>query len=211
MKKINYIVLSFLTIFLISCQTNKRPYPSAYYQCEKCGEAFEISKSIDENNLSCPDKSCEGKVQKIASYKRYGSGLNTRYGYSDPWEVGYSGPYVGSRGFLGVGFHGGGHHHHYYHDDRHSKSGSKKSNRPPARRIVNSDKSNSNSAPMKRIHSGSSSSHTPSSSSRSPSRSIPSKSSNGGSSNSSRSPSRSIPSKSSSSSSKGSSGRRIYN
>ena len=210
MKKINYIVLSFLTIFLISCQTNKRPYPSAYYQCEKCGEAFEISKPIDENNLSCPDKSCEGTVEKVASYRRDGSGLNTRYGYSDPWEVGYSGPYVGSRGFLGVGFHGGGH-HHYYHDDRHSKSGSKKSNRPPARRIVNSDKSNSNSVPMKRIHSGSNSSNTPSSSSRSPSRSIPSKSSNGGSSNSSRSPSRSIPSKSSSSSSKGSSGRRINN
>ena len=130
MNKFSYITLSFLTIFLISCQTTKRPYPSAYYQCEKCGETFEISKSIDEKDLACPDKSCEGKVQKVASYKRYGSGLNTRYGYSDPWEVGYSGPYVGSRGFLGVGFHGGGHHHHYYHDDRHSKSGPKKSNLP---------------------------------------------------------------------------------
>ena len=208
MKKISYIIISFLTMSLISCKTTNRPYPAAYYQCDKCGEAFEISKSIDEEDLECPDKTCEGKVQKVASYKRYGSGPNTRYGYSDPWDVGYSGPYVGSRGFLGVGFHGGGHHHHhYYHDDKHSKSGGKKSNRPPARKIVKSDSSKSNSTPMRRLHSGSNSSNAPSNSSKNFSRSIPSRSS----SSSSGSPSRSIPSSSSSSSSKGSSGRRVNN
>lgn len=207
MKKISYIIISFLTMSLISCKTTNRPYPAAYYQCDKCGEAFEISKSIDEKDLECPDKTCEGKVQKVASYRRYGSGLNTRYGYSDPWDVGYSGPYVGSRGFLGIGFHGGGHHHHHYSHDRHSKSGPKKSNRTPARKIVNSDSSKSNSPPMRRLHSGSSSNNAPSNSSKSFSRSIPSRNS----SSSSGSPSRSIPSRSSSSSSKGSSGRRINN
>ncbi len=224
MNKFSYTILGFLAVFFISCKTTKRPYPTAYYQCDKCGEAFEISKSIDEKDLTCPDKSCAGKVQKVASYKKYGSGLNTRYGYSDPWEVGYSGPYVGSRGFFGGGFYRGGHHHHYYHDDKHSKSGSKNSNRPPSRRIVNSDNSNSNSPPMRRLHSGSSSGNAPSNSSKGFSRSIPSRSSNSSSgsspsrsipsrssSSSSGSPSRSIPSRSSSSSSKGSSGRSIKN
>ena len=71
-----YIVLSFsaLVIFFTSCATTKRTYPAAFYQCEKCGETFEISKSIDEQNLSCPDKTCGGKLVKVASYKRYGSG-----------------------------------------------------------------------------------------------------------------------------------------
>ena len=117
MKKISYNIISFMTMSLISCKPTNRPYPAAYYQCDKCGEAIELSKSIDEKDLACPAKPCDGKVQKVASYRRYGSGTNTRYGYSDPWDGGYSGPYVGSRGVLGMGFHGGGHDHHLYHDD----------------------------------------------------------------------------------------------
>ena len=97
-----YIVLSLsaLVIFFTSCATTKRQYPTSNYQCEKTGEIFEISNTIDEENLICPDKTCGGKLVKVASYKRYGSGLNTRYGYSDPWRVGYSGPYVTRRSFL---------------------------------------------------------------------------------------------------------------
>ena len=120
-----YIVLSLsaLVIFFTSCATTKRQYPTSNYQCEKTGEIFEISNTIDEENLICPDKTCGGKLVKVASYKRYGSGLNTRYGYSDPWRVGYSGPYVTRRSFFGMGFHSGGHHHHhhYHHDNKNSK------------------------------------------------------------------------------------------
>ena len=112
-----YIVILFsaLLIFLTSCATTKREYPTSSYQCEKTGEIFEISNSINEGNLICPDKTCGGKLVKVASYRRYGSGLNTRYGYSDPWRVGYSGPYVNRRNFFGMGFHSGHHHHHYYY------------------------------------------------------------------------------------------------
>ena len=137
-----YIVILFSTllIFLTSCATTKREYPTSSYQCQKTGEIFEISNSIDEGNLICPDKTCGGKLVKVASYRRYGSGLNTRYGYSDPWRVGYSGPYVNRRSFFGMGFHSGHHHHHYYHDDKRSKSGSKKSSGPFSKNIPTSSR-----------------------------------------------------------------------
>ena len=176
-----YIVILFsaLLIFLTSCATTKRQYPTSSYQCEKTGEIFEISNSIDEGNLICPDKTCGGKLVKVASYRRYGSGLNTRYGYSDPWRVGYSGPYVNRRNFFGMGFHSGHHHHHYYHDDKRSKSGSSKpknipQSRPNFPRPSAKNVSNSNPNPGASSNSGS-----PSRSSSS-SNSSPSKSSSSG-------------------------------
>ena len=176
-----YIVILFSTllIFLTSCATTKREYPTSSYQCQKTGEIFEISNSIDEGNLICPDKTCGGKLVKVASYRRYGSGLNTRYGYSDPWRVGYSGPYVNRRNFFGMGFHSGHHHHHYYHDDKRSKSGwSKPKNIPQSRpnfpRPSAKNVSNSNPNPGASSNSGS-----PSRSSSS-SNSSPSKSSSSG-------------------------------
>ena len=176
-----YIVILFSTllIFLTSCATTKREYPTSSYQCQKTGEIFEISNSIDEGNLICPDKTCGGKLVKVASYRRYGSGLNTRYGYSDPWRVGYSGPYVNRRNFFGMGFHSGHHHHHYYHDDKRSKSGSSKpknipQSRPNFPRPSAKNVSNSNPNPGASTNSGS-----PSRSSSS-SNSSPSKSSSSG-------------------------------
>ena len=176
-----YIVILFsaLLIFLTSCATTKRQYPTSSYQCQKTGEIFEISNSIDEGNLICPDKTCGGKLVKVASYRRYGSGLNTRYGYSDPWRVGYSGPYVNRRNFFGMGFHSGHHHHHYYHDDKRSKSGSSKpknipQSRPNFPRPSAKNVSNSNPNPGASTNSGS-----PSRSSSS-SNSSPSKSSSSG-------------------------------
>ena len=176
-----YIVILFsaLLIFLTSCATTKRQYPTSSYQCERTGEIFEISNSIDEGNLICPDKTCGGKLVKVASYRRYGSGLNTRYGYSDPWRVGYSGPYVNRRNFFGMGFHSGHHHHHYYHDDKRSKSGSSKpknipQSRPNFPRPSAKNVSNSNPNPGASSNSGS-----PSRSSSS-SNSSPSKSSSSG-------------------------------
>ena len=176
-----YIVILFSTllIFLTSCATTKREYPTSSYQCQKTGEIFEISNSIDEGNLICPDKTCGGKLVKVASYRRYGSGLNTRYGYSDPWRVGYSGPYVNRRNFFGMGFHSGHHHHHYYHDDKRSKSGSSKpknipQSRPNFPRPSAKNVSNSNPSPGASTNSGS-----PSRSSSS-SNSSPSKSSSSG-------------------------------
>lgn len=176
-----YIVILFsaLLIFLTSCATTKRQYPTSSYQCQKTGEIFEISNSIDEGNLICPDKTCGGKLVKVASYRRYGSGLNTRYGYSDPWRVGYSGPYVNRRNFFGMGFHSGHHHHHYYHDDKRSKSGSSKpknipQSRPNFPRPSAKNVSNSNPNPGASSNSGS-----PSRSSSS-SNSSPSKSSSSG-------------------------------
>ena len=176
-----YIVILFSTllIFLTSCATTKRQYPTSSYQCQKTGEIFEISNSIDEGNLICPDKTCGGKLVKVASYRRYGSGLNTRYGYSDPWRVGYSGPYVNRRNFFGMGFHSGHHHHHYYHDDKRSKSGSSKpknipQSRPNFPRPSAKNVSNSNPNPGASTNSGS-----PSRSSSS-SNSSPSKSSSSG-------------------------------
>lgn len=159
-----YIVILFSTllIFLTSCATTKREYPTSSYQCQKTGEIFEISNSIDEGNLICPDKTCGGKLVKVASYRRYGSGLNTRYGYSDPWRVGYSGPYVNRRNFFGMGFHSGHHHHHYYHDDKRSKSGSSKpknipQSRPNFPRPSEKNVSNSNPNPRASSNSGSTS------------------------------------------------------
>ena len=176
-----YIVILFsaLLIFLTSCATTKRQYPTSSYQCQKTGEIFEISNSIDEGNLICPDKTCGGKLVKVASYRRYGSGLNTRYGYSDPWRVGYSGPYVNRRNFFGMGFHSGHHHHHYYHDDKRSKSGSSKpknipQSRPNFPRPSAKNVSNTNPNPGASSNSGS-----PSRSSSS-SNSSPSKSSSSG-------------------------------
>ena len=176
-----YIVILFSTllIFLTSCATTKREYPTSSYQCQKTGEIFEISNSIDEGNLICPDKTCGGKLVKVASYRRYGSGLNTRYGYSDPWRVGYSGPYVNRRNFFGMGFHSGHHHHHYYHDDKRSKSGSSKpknipQSRPNFPRPSAKNVSNSHPNPVASTNSGS-----PSRSSSS-SNSSPSKSSSSG-------------------------------
>ena len=176
-----YIVILFsaLLIFLTSCATTKREYPTSSYQCEKTGEIFEISNSINEGNLICPDKTCGGKLVKVASYRRYGSGLNTRYGYSDPWRVGYSGPYVNRRNFFGMGFHSGHHHHHYYHDDKRSKSGSSKpknipQSRPNFPRPSAKNVSNTNPNPGASSNSGS-----PSRSSSS-SNSSPSKSSSSG-------------------------------
>ena len=176
-----YIVILFSTllIFLTSCATTKREYPTSSYQCQKTGEIFEISNSIDEGNLICPDKTCGGKLVKVASYRRYGSGLNTRYGYSDPWRVGYSGPYVNRRNFFGMGFHSGHHLHHYYHDDKRSKSGSSKpknipQSRPNFPRPSAKNVSNSNPNPGASSNSGS-----PSRSSSS-SNSSPSKSSSSG-------------------------------
>ena len=176
-----YIVILFsaLLIFLTSCATTKREYPTSSYQCEKTGEIFEISNSINEGNLICPDKTCGGKLVKVASYRRYGSGLNTRYGYSDPWRVGYSGPYVNRRNFFGMGFHSGHHHHHYYHDEKRSKSGSSKpknipQSRPNFPRPSAKNVSNSNPNPGASTNSGS-----PSRSSSS-SNSSPSKSSSSG-------------------------------
>ena len=176
-----YIVILFSTllIFLTSCATTKREYPTSSYQCQKTGEIFEISNSIDEGNLICPDKTCGGKLVKVASYRRYGSGLNTRYGYSDPWRVGYSGPYVNRRNFFGMGFHSGHHHHHYYHDEKRSKSGSSKpknipQSRPNFPRPSAKNVSNSNPNPGASTNSGS-----PSRSSSS-SNSSPSKSSSSG-------------------------------
>ena len=175
-----YIVILFsaLLIFLTSCATTKRQYPTSSYQCQKTGEIFEISNSIDEGNLICPDKTCGGKLVKVASYRRYGSGLNTRYGYSDPWRVGYSGPYVNRRNFFGMGFHSGHHHHHYYHDDKRSKSGSSKPKnipqsrpnfpRPSAKNVSNSNPTpgaSSNSGSPSRSSSSSNSSSSKSSSS----------------------------------------------
>ena len=176
-----YIVILFsaLLIFFTSCATTKRQYPTSSYQCQKTGEIFEISNSIDEGNLICPDNTCGGKLVKVASYRRYGSGLNTRYGYSDPWRVGYSGPYVNRRNFFGMGFHSGHHHHHYYHDDKRSKSGSSKpknipQSRPNFPRPSAKNVSNSNPNPGASSNSGS-----PSRSSSS-SNSSPSKSSSSG-------------------------------
>lgn len=172
-----YIVILFSTllIFLTSCATTKREYPTSSYQCQKTGEIFEISNSIDEGNLICPDKTCGGKLVKVASYRRYGSGLNTRYGYSDPWRVGYSGPYVNRRSFFGMGFHSGHHHHHYYHDDKRSKSGSNKpknipQSRPNFPRPSAKNVSNSNLNPGASSNSGSTS-RSSSSSNSSPSKS----------------------------------------
>ena len=172
-----YIVILFSTllIFLTSCATTKREYPTSSYQCQKTGEIFEISNSIDEGNLICPDKTCGGKLVKVASYRRYGSGLNTRYGYSDPWRVGYSGPYVNRRNFFGMGFHSGHHHHHYYHDDKRSKSGSSKpknipQSRPNFPRPSAKNVSNSNPNPGASSNSGSPS-RSSSSSNSSPSKS----------------------------------------
>ena len=172
-----YIVILFSTllIFLTSCATTKREYPTSSYQCQKTGEIFEISNSIDEGNLICPDKTCGGKLVKVASYRRYGSGLNTRYGYSDPWRVGYSGPYVNRRNFFGMGFHSGHHHHHYYHDDKRSKSGSSKpknipQSRPNFPRPSEKNVSNSNPNPRASSNSGSTS-RSSSSSNSSPSKS----------------------------------------
>ena len=172
-----YIVILFSTllIFLTSCATTKREYPTSSYQCQKTGEIFEISNSIDEGNLICPDKTCGGKLVKVASYRRYGSGLNTRYGYSDPWRVGYSGPYVNRRNFFGMGFHSGHHHHHYYHDDKRSKSGSSKpknipQSRPNFPRPSAKNVSNSNPNPGASSNSGSTS-RSSSSSNSSPSKS----------------------------------------
>ena len=172
-----YIVILFSTllIFLTSCATTKREYPTSSYQCQKTGEIFEISNSIDEGNLICPDKTCGGKLVKVASYRRYGSGLNTRYGYSDPWRVGYSGPYVNRRSFFGMGFHSGHHHHHYYHDDKRSKSGSSKpknipQSRPNFPRPSAKNVSNSNPNPGASSNSGSTS-RSSSSSNSSPSKS----------------------------------------
>lgn len=172
-----YIVILFSTllIFLTSCATTKREYPTSSYQCQKTGEIFEISNSIDEGNLICPDKTCGGKLVKVASYRRYGSGLNTRYGFSDPWRVGYSGPYVNRRNFFGMGFHSGHHHHHYYHDDKRSKSGSSKpknipQSRPNFPRPSAKNVSNSNPNPGASSNSGSTS-RSSSSSNSSPSKS----------------------------------------
>ena len=172
-----YIVILFSTllIFLTSCATTKREYPTSSYQCQKTGEIFEISNSIDEGNLICPDKTCGGKLVKVASYRRYGSGLNTRYGYSDPWRVGYSGPYVNRRNFFGMGFHSGHHHHHYFHDDKRSKSGSSKpknipQSRPNFPRPSAKNVSNSNPNPGASSNSGSTS-RSSSSSNSSPSKS----------------------------------------
>ena len=172
-----YIVILFsaLLIFFTSCTTTKRQYPTSSYQCQKTGEIFEISNSIDEGNLICPDKTCGGKLVKVASYRRYGSGLNTRYGYSDPWRVGYSGPYVNRRNFFGMGFHSGHHHHHYYHDDKRSKSGSSKpknipQSRPNFPRPSAKNVSNSNPNPGASSNSGSPS-RSSSSSNSSPSKS----------------------------------------
>ena len=191
-----YIVILFSTllIFLTSCATTKREYPTSSYQCQKTGEIFEISNSIDEGNLICPDKTCGGKLVKVASYRRYGSGLNTRYGYSDPWSVGYSGPYVNRRSFFGMGFHSGHHHHHYYHDDKRSKSGSKKSSGPFSKNIPTSG--NNSSGPS--TNSKSFSKNIPGSSSKPSSSPSPGRPSS--SSSSSKNFSRSIPSSSSSSS-----------
>ena len=157
-----YIVILFsaLLIFLTSCATTKRQYPTSSYQCQKTGEIFEISNSIDEGNLICPDKTCGGKLVKVASYRRYGSGLNTRYGYSDPWRVGYSGPSVNRRNCFGMGFHSGHHPHHYYHDDKRSKSGSSKpknipQSRPNFPRPSAKNVSNSNPNPGASSNSGS--------------------------------------------------------
>ena len=190
MNNLCLIALILSTFIFASCSTTKRAYPAAYYQCETCGEAFEISKSIDVEKLSCPDKSCGGKVQKVATYKKYGSGLNTRYGYDDPWEVGYSGPYVGSRSYLGFGFHRGGqhhHHHHYKHDGGRPNSKPKDSNKVFSKNIPNS---NNSSATTSRPPSPSPSN---TSSSKSFSKNIPS--SRPSNSNSSKSFSKSIPSK----------------
>ena len=142
-----YIVLSLsaLVIFFTSCATTKRQYPTSNYQCEKTGEIFEISNTIDEENLICPDKTCGGKLVKVASYKRYGSGLNTRYGYSDPWRVGYSGPYVTRRSFFGMGFHSGGHHHHHYHHDNKNSKPSKSEPKSFSKRIPTKSSGSSSS------------------------------------------------------------------
>ena len=195
MNKFGSLILGILIISFASCATTKRPYPSAYYQCEKTGEIFAISKSIDEDNLVCPDKTCGAKLIKVASYKRYGSGLNTRYGYNDPWEVGYSGPYVGSRSYLGFGFHRGGlhhHHHHNKHDGGRPNSKPKDSDRTFSKNIPNS--SNGSSTPSRPP----SPSPTPSNSnsSRSFSKNIPSsRPSSSSSQSSSKSFSKNIPSK----------------
>ena len=193
MNKFGSLILGILIISFASCATTKRPYPSAYYQCEKTGEIFAISKSIDENNLVCPDKTCGAKLIKVASYKRYGSGLNTRYGYNDPWEVGYSGPYVGSRSYLGFGFHRGGlHHHHNKHDGGRPNSKPKDSDRTFSKNIPNS--SNGSSTPSRPP----SPNPTPSNSnsSRSFSKNIPSsRPSSSSSQSSSKSFSKNIPSK----------------
>ena len=203
-----YIVLSLsaLVIFFTSCATTKRTYPAAFYQCEKCGETFEISKSIDEQNLSCPDKTCGGKLVKVASYKRYGSGLNTRYGYSDPWSVGYSGPYVNRRSFFGMGFHGGGHHHHHhYHESKPSKPKPRSIARTVQNKTIPSISSNNSrneigSSRTVQSRSIQSSSSNNSSQSRSPSRTVQSRSiqsSSSRSSGSGKNSSRTIQSKSS--------------
>ena len=75
--------------------------------------------------------------QTGASYKRHGSGYNTRYGYSDPWEVGSVSPYYRpsrpyQNSFFGFGsYHG--HHHHQARHENHQRSspGGSKDKRPP--------------------------------------------------------------------------------
>ena len=76
-----------------------------------------------------------------ATYKKYGTGYNTRYGYDDPWEVGYTEPRRTVYGFNNVGWgwgggYGGyGRRHYYDHDDycddhdRHHKKSSSSSHK----------------------------------------------------------------------------------
>lgn len=40
--------------------------PTYDYQCEKCGETFEVFQSMNDKKLTkCPDKACKGKVQRL--------------------------------------------------------------------------------------------------------------------------------------------------
>lgn len=40
--------------------------PTYDYQCEKCGEIFEIFQSMNDKKLTnCPNNSCGGKVQRL--------------------------------------------------------------------------------------------------------------------------------------------------
>lgn len=40
--------------------------PTYDYECQKCGETFEVFQSMRDRKLSkCPDKSCRGKVERL--------------------------------------------------------------------------------------------------------------------------------------------------
>ncbi|MFP6874149.1 MAG: hypothetical protein VCA55_11645 [Verrucomicrobiales bacterium] len=89
---------------------------------------------------------------------RYGSGYNTRYGYTDPWEVGYVSPYYRpyrpyQRSFFSFGSFYGHHRHYDTHDNhRQSQADNSKSKSPDGGSTLRQSRTGGSSSPRRESH-----------------------------------------------------------